>query len=131
LSLLGEDVKTFLVSKGVTAPIITEGDVPEMPDRVLVITMTGGPGESGERTRDNVAFQIRTRGKQGIPGDGGSFARDIDDVLLGAVPPLQMGTRRAIRILRFGGPPSYLLRDPGNRVHHVCNYLVEVTRTVH
>ncbi len=130
MSLIGEDVKSFLVARGITAPIITEGDVPEMPDRVVVIQMTGGPGESGERTRDNVSFQVRTRGLQRVPGDGGAFSREVDDAILGAVPPLMMGTRRAVRILRFGGPPSYLLRDSSERVHHVCNYLVEVTRKV-
>ena len=130
MSLIGEDVKAFLVARGITAPIVTEGDVPEMPDRVIVIQMTGGPGEAGERTRDNVSFQIRTRGLQRVPGDGETFAREVDDIFLGAVPPLMMGTRRAIRILRFGGPPSYLLRDSGERVHSVCNYLVGVTRTV-
>jgi len=130
MSLISEDVKAFLVAQGITAPIITEGDVPEMPDRVIVIQMTGGPGEAGERTRDNVSFQIRTRGKQRVPGDGGAFAREVDDAFLGAVPPLTMGTRRVIALQRFGGPPSYLLRDSAERVHHACNYLAHVIRTV-
>jgi hypothetical protein len=46
-------IATWLEGQGVTPDMfVTDGEIPPAPDRLVIIQMTGGPGESRERTFD-------------------------------------------------------------------------------
>lgn len=119
----------WLKAEGVDEAYVTNGHIPPAPDRLVIVTFTGGPGELRERTFDALSFQIRTRGKQRIDGDGEALAWEVDDVLMGAVPPVSIGGVRVIRIVRSGGPPGFMERDAGGRTHAACSYIFEAART--
>jgi hypothetical protein len=124
------DLAGWLKSKGVDEEFDTDGHIPSRPDRRVIISGTGGPGESGERTRDALSFQVRTRGRQNVPGDAEQLAWQVDDAIMGAIAPLSINGTRVISIQRQGGPPGFILRDTARRAHFSCNYLFTVARTV-
>lgn len=113
------------------AAISTDGEIPPMPDRLVVLTRTGGAGTTRERTFDNDTFQVITRDGQRSSEAAEAFAGLVDDLLMGIVPPLAIGGKRVISIDQQGGGPGFLDRDEGLRVLYVCSYLFEVARSVH
>lgn len=119
----------WLQTHGVDAAFSTDGTIPSMPDRLVVVTATGGIGEVGERVRDVVSYQFRVRGRQRVNADAEQLAQAVDDALMGAVPPLTIGGTRVISIQREGGPPSFIQRDDGGRIHFAANYLIQIART--
>jgi hypothetical protein len=128
--IAAQELATWLKAQGVDAGYSTDGRIPSQPDRLAIIQATGGPGEKRERTFDVVSFQVRARGKQrSSTDDGARLAWQVDDVLMGAVPPLTIGDTRVTVIQRQGGPPGFLERDSAGRSHFACSYLLECART--
>lgn len=144
-ALAPSDIKAFLVA-GLDLPtsgadavgFSFDGDIPTAPNRLYTISGPyGGTGlNTNERGYDNLAMQIRSRGRQGGGDAGKASAADdarllawqADALLLNAAVPLAIGTQHVNLITRSGGPPTFLLREPSGRVTFVCNYLLNTAR---
>lgn len=122
--LITQDVADWLAAR-VSFPVLAGPYMPELPDRIGVITRTGGPGLRYEATFDAITLQLRVRGPQGDPSTSAQaeaerMAWQADAVLLGA----GMGEIGGVHTLGFGrtgSPPTAEEQDP--RVL-AANYLV-------
>lgn len=125
-----DDIKVWLQQQGIAEAYSTDGHVPTQPDRLVVLNMTGGPGEKRERTFDVRSVQVLTRGGQRSPADAEALAAAVDDAFMGATRATIGGTYVA-QIQRAGGPPAFVAREPNSgRVTMGCTYLLEVARSV-
>lgn len=125
-----EDIGGWLRASGLPADaaISVDGEVPAMPDRLVVLTRAGGPGTLRERSFDHAAVQVITRDGQRSGQAAEAFASTVDDIFMGATPPVVIGGRRVVSIDYAGGPPAFMERDEGMRVLYVCSYLLQVAR---
>ena len=124
------DIAAGLVSRGIIVPILHgAADIPDMPDRIVVLTPTGGPGTSKELAFDRASVQVLVRGDQG-PTTGSSaeeLATTVDLALMTWPPPIRIGGRHVTHIAYVGGPPGFIRRD-GRRAWYGANYLFEIAR---
>jgi hypothetical protein len=109
---------------------VAVGETPDSPDRLAAVRIGSGGPTAMERTHDRVALQIITRGLQGSTVDAEAVASLVDNLLMGAVPPLAIGPRRVISIDYVGGPPTFIETDSARRVNFSCNYLLIADREV-
>lgn len=96
---------------------------PDMPDRLIMVTFTGGAGLMLEGAFDRLTFQVRCRGGQNEPDSADDMAFEVDTALLTA----HMPTIDAIPTLGFtrtGSPPAPSQTDDGERPTTVCTYMV-------
>ena len=124
-----QDIIGWLQGLGVTVPLYSGTQViPDMPDRIGVVTPTSGPGQSLEGAADTVGFQVRIRGAQNNPGDAETLAYDADGRILGAQFPATIGPVRLTAVRRSGGRPTPLSATPddGGRTEMVCTYLTTI-----
>ena len=124
-----KDLIGWLQGLGVAVPLFPGTQrIPQMPDRLAVVTPTSGPGLTLEGAADTVGFQLRCRGAQNNPDDCESIAYDADQRILGAQFPTTIGPVRLISVTRSGGRPTLLsaLPDSGNRTEMVCTYLTTI-----
>jgi hypothetical protein len=123
------DVIGWLQGLGVTVPLYPGTQViPQMPDRIGVVTPTSGPGQSLEGAADTAGFQLRVRGAQNNPGDAEALAYDADSRILTAAFPATIGPVRLVAVRRSGGRPTPLSATPdnGGRTEMVCTYLTTI-----
>lgn len=124
-----DDVKAWLQDQGIADAFSTDGHIPTQPDRLIVLTLSGGPGEKRERAFDVRSLQVLTRGMQRSPADAEQLAQQVDDVFMGATRTT-IGGSYVATITRAGGPPAFVAREPASgRVTLSCNYLLEVARS--
>lgn len=116
--------------KVVPDDVTGQGEIIEQPDRLVAVVVSGGAPTLGERTRDRSTVQVFTRGIQRSDADAENVAAATDDVLVGLVPPTQLGNTRVIALDYLSGPPAFLRRDDAKRALFVCTYLVQTTRSV-
>lgn len=129
--MTAEDVGAWLTAQGVADKVQTDGYVPTQPDRLVLVNLTGGPGERRERSFDVISVQVLARGKQRDQADAKVLADQIDDIFMGAARPSIGGTYVA-SISRSGGPPAFVAREGNSgRVTYGCSYLLEIARSVH
>lgn len=104
--------------------------VPDMPDRVGVVTPVAGAGESMDGVSDMPGFQLLVRGDQGDPSSGYRLALAADRrIRFDSFPATTPCGLRLVRVVRSGGGPALLPReDDGDRVTAVCTYLTEIAR---
>jgi len=123
------DLADFLRSRGITDEITFEEYLPDMPDRIVRLNVTGGPGTSHERAFDRAAVQVLVRGDQGHPSASYAedLATDVDRALLDAPFPVRIGGRYVMRVDYLGALPAVVGRD-GDRTVMACSYLFEITR---
>lgn len=100
-------------------------DMPRIPDWFIVVSRTGGPGESVEGLFDGIGYQVRVAGWQHDPGSAEDVADLIDQYLRSLTTGSYQG-RWVASIHRTGSGPSHLLVDDANRTHFVCGYVVDV-----
>lgn len=115
------------------AAITVDGDIPVAPDRVVVLTRTGGQGAIRERTFDRGVIQVITRdGQRSFEAAQAaeSLADLVDDLLMGIPAAIEIGGKRVSSVDREGAPPSFLDRDEAQRVLYVASYVFEVGRSV-
>jgi hypothetical protein len=108
------------------APVKRGPRIREMPDRLVSITPTPGPGFVLEAAADAGAFQARVRGAQNDEDDAERLAFLLDSLILGASFPARTGSGQVvIHVHRLGGPPSPLSGDPddGDRYSYICQYI--------
>lgn len=119
----------WLAGLGITVPLYPGTQViPDMPDRIGVVTPTSGPGWTLEGAADTSGFQLRIRGGQNNPDDAEQLAYDADARILGAQFPTTVGPVRLVIVRRSGGRPAPLSATPdnGGRTELVCTYLTTI-----
>lgn len=124
-----KDIIAWLQTLGVTVPLHPGTQrIPEMPDRIAVVTPLPGAGLSMEGLADTPGFQLRCRGAQYSPDDAEAIAYDADERILAAPFPATIGTVRLTAVTRSGGRPALLsaLPDSGNRTEMVATYLTTI-----
>lgn len=115
------------VAQQVDYPVEHAVTLPDLPDRVAVLSRTGGPGLRYDDTFDAQVYQVQVRGASGAPGrldydDAERMAWQLDAALLGAHMPT-IGGVPTLGFNRSGGPPTPD-EDAGNRPVMTCNYVV-------
>lgn len=105
------------------------GEIIAQPDRLVAVVVTGGAGTTHERHFDRATVQLFARGLQRSDEDAEALAEAADNALMGAVPPVDIGSVRVISIDYLGGPPALVSRDDGKRALFSCSYVLQATRT--
>lgn len=103
--------------------------IPDMPDRLGIVTPVSGPGVIMEGLGDVTGFQLRCRGKQRDPDDAQRIARICDNLIRFGAYPATVGDVQLVTVSRAGGPPDLLTGSPAattERPEWVCNYLPTV-----
>lgn len=108
-------------------PVAEGPHLPDLPERIAVVTRTGGPGLRYEGAYDAVAFQVRVRGASAAPSgssgaDAERMAWRVDAELLSAQMPT-IGGVVTLGWSRTGSPPTPE-EDSGDRVVMSTDYVV-------
>lgn len=91
-------------------------------DRLGIVTMLEGPGETLEGVGDVASFQLRLIAREFEVAELRRTAFAIDEALrFGDWPSDQWGTH-VVWVARAGGGPSELQEDELDRVAYVCTY---------
>lgn len=103
--------------------------IPDMPDRLGIVTDTSGGPMEADGLIDTPAFQLRFRGAQGDPYDAQRLAMTADRLILFADLPVTVAGIRLYSVTRSGGRPTALLPNPspGLRSEYVCTYRCRVS----
>lgn len=103
--------------------------IPDMPDRIGVVTDTSGGPTEADALIDTPAFQLRFRGAQGDPYDAQRLALTADKLILFAPLPMVIAGIRIYSADRSGGRPTALFPNPspGLRSEYVCTYRCRVS----
>jgi hypothetical protein len=96
------------------------------PDQVVFITGTGGPGYvTEEGSADAWSFQTRVRGAPNEPFEPEATAQRLDNMILAAPFPANIGGMHVQHVHRQSSPPAALPVDPGDLRHQfTCNYIL-------
>lgn len=118
LALIGADQGVPLV------PGMIGQAIPNMPDRLGIVTDTSGGPLEVDGLVDTPAFQLRFRGAQADPLDAQRLALAADRRILFAPLPATVAGIRLISVTRSGGRPTALSPNPspGLRSEYVCTY---------
>jgi hypothetical protein len=109
------------------APIVMGPYILKVPDKLVTVTPTPGPGFVYEAAADANAFQARVRGGQNDQPGAEALAYQLDSLILGAqFPAVSASGMTIVHIHRLGGTPSPLAPNPDDaeRYEYTCQYLV-------
>lgn len=123
-----EAVAAFLTSRGITEPMMHGEEEPEMPDRVVLLTPSGGPGETRERIFELLIIQCRCRGNQNDPADAEALADQVDRAWMDPIYPLVIDGRHVVRVQHAGGAPAIIGRDDARRYESSASYVLDIAR---
>jgi hypothetical protein len=106
-------------------PLLDGTYIAEAPDKVVLITPTGGPGYvTEEGTADAWSFQARVRGEPEDPFGPQLAAQQLDYMILNAPFPVTVDGVVIPHAHRAAGPPTPLPVDTGDlRREYTCSYL--------
>jgi uncharacterized protein (DUF2126 family) len=106
-------------------PLVPGPYILPMPDRLITITITPGPGYVLESAADASTFQARVRGAQNDQAGAETLAFSLDALILAASFPAIVDGRILIHVHRLGGAPSPLAGGPDNaeRTELVATYV--------
>jgi hypothetical protein len=108
-------------------PLLPGPYQPNMPERVVVITGTGGPGYAIEGATDVATWQAYVRGPALDTGAAEDAAQRLDELVFHARLPAVIDGVRIIHADRAGSRPTPLPFSPdGMRAEVTCNYLTEI-----
>ena len=107
-------------------PVIPGPYVPPSPDRLVVITGSGGPGYTTEEAATDAAiFQARVRGPAEDWDEAERAATELDLLILRARFPVQVDGTWIVQVTRTGGGPDPLPYDmTDQRGEFVNNYVI-------
>ena len=108
------------------APVRECPRIRKMPDRLVTLSPTPGPGFVLEAAADAGAFQARIRGAQNDQDDAEHLAYLLDSLILGAnFPAVTASGQVIVHIHRLGGTPSLLTPAPddADRYSYITTYL--------
>lgn len=108
-------------------PIFNQGPyIPEMPDELCSITLTGGTGYQLEGAADAPTFQVRVRSAQNHQETAANNAQLLDKLIFefSPSPPLVLPSgMKLLLVSRVGGGPASIgPPDDAFRFDYVCNY---------
>ena len=106
-------------------PTFNEGPyIPEMPDELLSITLTGGTGFQLEGAADAPTFQVRIRSQQNDQNSARAQANALDGLIFQAPYPTVLASgAKLLLVSRVGGAPDSIgPPDDAYRYDYVCNY---------
>ena len=112
------------------------GKVPDMPNRVIGITMAPGPGLMLDGLFDSQGFLVTCRGAENNLPDAEEIANEVDNIFLGIAPGSKclsflMNNIYIDMIGRTGGAPAQLLMsDSLSRWTFTCSYYVQVATNI-
>lgn len=123
LTSIGADQGVPLVAGGVGVPI------PDMPDRLGVVTDTSGGPLRMDGLVDAPSFQLRFRGSPADQFDAQRLALAADRLILFADLSTLTSGVRLYSVTRSGGRPTALHAgpSPGLRSEYVCTYMCSVS----
>lgn len=123
LTSIAADQGVPLVPGGVGVPI------PDMPDRLGIVTDTSGGPLRMEGLVDAPTFQLRFRGSPADQLDAQRLSLTADRLILFAVLPATVAGVRLYSVTRSSGRPTALLPgySPGLRSEYVCTYICSVS----
>lgn len=103
--------------------------IPDMPDRLGVVTDTSGGPLEADGLLDTPAFQLRFRGAQADPFDAQRLALVADRLILFAPLPATANGIRIYSVTRSGGRPTALMPNPspGLRSEYTCTYRLRIS----
>lgn len=98
------------------------------PDRILLVTSTGGPGYMTEEGGlDAASFQLRVRGPADSSQETESAAQLLDQLVLNAPFPANIDGVNIQHVHRLGGRPTALPVNPQDLRHEfTANYIAIV-----
>lgn len=104
-------------------------DIPDMPDRVAIITPTAGAGDTCEGVFDRPGFQLRIRWDQNDPLGAEQAALTADRLIRFAPTSCRLtdGTY-LLSVQRVGGRPTQLgdARNDGDRTTLTSSYITVI-----
>jgi hypothetical protein len=128
--LRSADVATFLAANGVSAPIHVQGDMPELPDQVVLIDFAGGLSSTYEMLFDRPALRLTVRGSQSDPASAEALAEAVDNAFLNVGGLINIGGKHVTNIQRLSGPPAFIGLDSqsARRPIFQATYIPEIAR---
>ncbi len=108
---------------------VAEDELDYEPSRALSVTLSGGMPTQQERTFDVLRVTIQARDITASQSD--ELMAQVDDLIMGIIPPTVIGTRRVTAIDYAGGPPASFGQDEEDRRVLGCAYLITAARSVH
>lgn len=115
---------------------IFAGRIPDVPNRIIAVTLQSGAGFSMDGLFDAVGFQITARGAENNYPDAEFIAFEIDDILTGKFHDAKsmsfwMDDVYVDAIGRTGGGPIQLpYSDDASRFMLTCNYYAQVATSI-
>jgi hypothetical protein len=128
--LRSADIEAFLTAHGITAKMVHGQELPDMPDEVVLIELSGGLSSTYERLFDRPAVRVTVRGKQGDPDSAEALAEAVDNAFL-TDGPITLGGKHVTTLQRLSGPPNFVgldARGGGRRSVLQASYVPEVAR---
>lgn len=106
-------------------PEFNEGPyIPEMPDELCTLTLTGGVGFQMEGAADQLTFQVRIRSQQNNQSTARDQANVLDKLIFQAAYPTVLSSGlKLLLVSRTGGAPASIgPPDDAYRFDYVGNY---------
>lgn len=131
-SLTTKKLATYLKEHVTSNARIFPGRIPDMPNRIIAVTLVSGAGFSMDGLFDAVGFQVTCRGAENNYPDAEAIAQEVDDILMGKHPDVKsvsflMDDVYVDQIGRTGGGPIQLpYADDQSRFTLTCNYYAQV-----
>lgn len=107
-------------------PVVSGPEMPDAPDKIIVLTGSGGPGYLTEEAGiDGQTFQARLRGPANDADAAQAAIKQLDELVLGAVFPVVVDGVTISHVHREGSPPVPLPLDPNDRrFEYTVNYII-------
>jgi Bacteriophage minor capsid protein len=115
---------------------IIPGRLPDMPNRVISVTLTSGAGFVMDGLFDAVGFTVTCRGAENNFGDAEAIAKEVDDILTGKFVDVKSmsffleDVYVDIISRTGGGPVQFPMTDSQSRFIFTCNYYAQVATDI-
>lgn len=124
-----DDLFAWFATQGITIPFSHDQVPATGPNRVHILSITGGLGETLEEEAEQPTFQVLTRGVNG--GDAIELMTELDQAWMNANPGFDVGGYWLIRKGRLAGATQgrFVSRNPNNGyVFRSNTYWCEIER---
>jgi len=135
-ALTAKKLSTYLKEHVTTQARIIPGRLPDMPNRIISVTLTSGAGFSMDGLFDAVGFTVTCRGGENNFTDAEMIAKEVDDILTGKFVDAKsmsffMDDVYVDVIGRTGGGPvQFPMSDDQSRFIFTCNYYAQVATDI-
>lgn len=116
---------------------IIPGRLPDLPNRIISVTLTSGAGFSMDGLFDAVGFTVTCRGAENNFTDAEMIAKEVDDILTGKFLDAKsisffMDDDVYVDVIgrTGGGPVQFPMADNQSRFIFTCNYYAQVATDI-